>query len=224
MIFKVNTDGTVFTNLHNFAAVSGSLQTNSDGAYPVADLLLSGNTLYGTTYQGGLAGNGTVFKLNTDGTGFTNLHVFTATSGSLSTNSDGSNPSGSLILSGTTLYGTAADGGSAGNGTVFARQCRWHGLYRDLHTFAATSGSLHLNSDGAYPVNVVLSGSTLYGTTDEGGIYGDVYAGSGNGTVFRVNLPMARVSRPCTVLQQPILTLPVRPTSRTARAQAQLAV
>ena len=41
-------------------------------------LILSGNTLYGTAYYGGSAGNGTVFALNTNGTGFTTLHTFTA--------------------------------------------------------------------------------------------------------------------------------------------------
>ena len=53
--------------------------------------------------------NGTVFAVNTDGTGFTNLHSFTAASGSLVsiTNSDGASPYAGLILSGNTLYGTA---------------------------------------------------------------------------------------------------------------------
>ena len=51
--------------------------TNSDGAYPHAGLILSGNTLYGTAYGGGSSGNGTVFAVNTDGTGFTNLYSFT---------------------------------------------------------------------------------------------------------------------------------------------------
>ena len=50
---------------------------NSDGANPRAGLILSGNTLYGTASNGGTSGNGTVFAVNTDGTGFTNLHSFT---------------------------------------------------------------------------------------------------------------------------------------------------
>src|SRR5580700_942205 len=66
-----------FTNLHNFTATSGTLSTNSDGAHPGAGLTLSDNTLYGTAIFGGTAGSGTEFGLNTDGTGFTNLHTFT---------------------------------------------------------------------------------------------------------------------------------------------------
>ena len=119
-VFKLNTDGTGFTNLYSFTKISGPLSTNSDGANPIGGLLLSESTLYGTTQNGGDSGRGTVFKLNTDGTGFTTLYSFTPISGVLSTNSDGANPEAGLILSGNTLYGTARYGGSSGNGTVFS--------------------------------------------------------------------------------------------------------
>src|SRR2546425_1152833 len=91
-----------FTTLHSF--------TGSDGAVPLAGLILSGNTLYGTARDGGSGGNGTVFAVNTDGTGFTNLYSYTFTQ--YYTNSDGADPHG-LILSGNTLYGTTY-GGSSG--------------------------------------------------------------------------------------------------------------
>src|ERR1035437_8816202 len=51
MVFAVNTKGTGFTNLHDFAVTSTNLSgvdTNSDGTYPSAGLMLLGNTLYGT--------------------------------------------------------------------------------------------------------------------------------------------------------------------------------
>src|SRR5207244_4360019 len=83
--------------------------------------LLSNNTLYGTAKIGGSSGVGTVFKVNTDGTGFTNLHSFTAIPAIPPyTNNDGANPVAGLILSGNTLFGTAAGGGSSDGGTVFA--------------------------------------------------------------------------------------------------------
>src|SRR5450759_2288652 len=110
-VFKVNPDGTGFTNLHSFTALSNS--TNSDGAYPEAGLILSGNTLYGTTSGGGSSGDGTVFAVNTNGTGFTTLHSFTY-------GSDGLWPYAGLILSGNTLYGTTSGGGSSSDGTVFS--------------------------------------------------------------------------------------------------------
>src|SRR5260370_15288863 len=80
-----------FTLLHSFTGVS-------DGANPRAGLILSGSTLYGTAGQGGSFGVGTVFAINTDGTGFTNLHNFTG-------GSDGSVPR-ARILSNITLSGT----------------------------------------------------------------------------------------------------------------------
>jgi len=102
-----------FTNLYSFTATSGvSPFTNGDGAGPNAGVILSGTTLYGTAQGGGSSGNGTLFRINTDGKGFTNLHDFSVVN-------DGATPSAGLILSNNTLYGTALRGGSSGNGTVF---------------------------------------------------------------------------------------------------------
>ena len=60
-----------------------------------------------------------MFKVKTDGTGFTSLYDFTATDGN-GHNSDGANPFAELTLSGNTLYGTTKHGGNWGNGTVFS--------------------------------------------------------------------------------------------------------
>ena len=66
-MFAVNRDGTGFKNLYSFTRTAGNIGligTNSDGAWPEAGLILSGNTLYGTTTFGGSSGNGTVFSLS----------------------------------------------------------------------------------------------------------------------------------------------------------------
>jgi uncharacterized repeat protein (TIGR03803 family) len=180
-VFAINTDGTGFTNLHNFSATP--FGTNTDGAIPLAGLFLTNSTLYGTTYQGGSSSNGTVFALNTDGTGFTNLHSFARggeyeqNSFSFYTNSDGAFPNAGVILSGNTLYGTALDGGLSGSGTLFAVNTNGTG-FTNLHTFTATPDSPFTNTDGANPdPGLILSGNTLYGTANAGGV-------SGNGTVF----------------------------------------
>src|SRR4051794_20384609 len=68
-----------FTTLHSFTrGTTNSLgfYTNSEGFRPFAGLLLSRNTFYGTTGDGGSSGYGTVFALKKDGTDFTNLHNF----------------------------------------------------------------------------------------------------------------------------------------------------
>jgi uncharacterized repeat protein (TIGR03803 family) len=168
-MFAVNTDGAGFTNLYSFFGGT------SDGGHPYGGLILSGNTLYGTT------SDGTVFELNTDGTGVTTLHSFSG--------SDGAVPFAGVILAGSTLYGTTYYGGSTygsstGRGTVFAVNTDGTG-FATLHSFTAGSGLPPYvnNSDGAWPVaGLILSGSTLYGTASGGG-------SSGNGTIFSISLP-----------------------------------
>ena len=196
-IFMVNTGSLSVTCLHAFTA--GTLMTlgdytNADGGNPTAALVLAGDTLYGTARNGGVSGDGTVFALHTDGTGFTNLYTFTATAGGAGlddtgTNRDGASPLGGLILAGDTLYGTAYLGGTNGNGTVFKVNTDGSG-FLTLHHFSAGANNatgVFTNGDGALPFGgVALSGSTLYGTTQEGGRfgYGAVYAIQTDGTGF----------------------------------------
>ena len=123
LIPAVRVTAQTFTTLHSFTAggyVSSGKYTNSDGGYPIAGLILSGNSLYGTTSYGGGSSRGTVFKVNTHGRSFMTLHTFSAPDIFSFTNSDGAFPYAGLILSGNTLYGTAVGGGSSGNGTVFS--------------------------------------------------------------------------------------------------------
>jgi uncharacterized repeat protein (TIGR03803 family) len=119
-IFSLGTNGTGFKLLHTFSAGLGTSLTNSDGATPVPALLLSGGTLYGTASAGGTYGNGTVFSLATNGTGFVTLHSFAPLTGSSGINGDGATPFAGLILSGATLFGAAEYGGASGNGTLFS--------------------------------------------------------------------------------------------------------
>jgi len=185
-VFALNTDGTGFTNLHSFTS-------GSDGGLPYAGLILSGNTMYGTADGGGDSGGGTVFKINTDGSGFKTLYNFGPISTNalgVYTNSGGAIPLARLFLSGNTLYGTAAYGGSSGAGTVFAVATDGTG-FTNLHTFtesSTNSSGVYTNSDGAYPdAGLILSGNTLYGTAQIGG-------SSGNGTVFSISLPRPRLT------------------------------
>jgi len=165
-VFGVSTNGTGFTNLYSFTSVTRSNTTNSDGAFPNAGLILSGSTLYGTTIFGGTNSLGTVFAVNTNGTGFTNLHNFSSASA-------GEAPLAGLTLSGNSLYGAAQAG------TVFAINTNGTGFTN------LTSGN-GLVSDPTYALT--LSGNTLYGTTMTGGFqnqgYGSVFAINTNGTGF----------------------------------------
>ncbi len=192
----INLSAQTYTNLHSFAAAGTNasygfaLYTNNDGAYLYSRLVLSGNTLYGTTSGDNTNGIGGLFKINTDGTGFTNFFSFSFINGRETNGDNGSNPFGGLVLSGNTLYGTTRNGGTNATGTVFAIKTDGTG-FTNLYVFSALSKLNPLtNQDGAYPdVGVVLSGIKLYGVTYAGGTHGagTVFAVSTNGTDF-INL------------------------------------
>jgi uncharacterized repeat protein (TIGR03803 family) len=157
-LFSFNTTNNYFTNFYNF--------TNSAiGEYPYAGLVVSGNRLYGTTYQGGSNNWGTVFAVDTDGGNFTNLYNFAY--------SDGANPYGGLLLVGNRLYGTTYQGGP-GAGNIFAINTDGSG-FTNIYNFQDAE-------DGAYPrAALILNGDTLYGVASGGGSNS-----IGSGTIFSV--------------------------------------
>ena len=147
-----------------------SFRGKADGRFPYAGLVrdAAGN-LYGTTYQGGAYGLGTVFKLSKTGKK-TVLHSFARTGG------DGANPEAGLVRDAAgNLYGTTPYGGASGYGTVFMLDTT--GKETVLYSFTGTGG------DGAEPLFGYLvrdAAGNLYGTTEGGGA-------SGYGTVFMLD-------------------------------------
>src|SRR5262249_24949648 len=78
-VFKVNLDGSGYAILHQFGNSNGDGRSPSEGLMPGSDGALYGTTVSGGAYADRL-GNGTVFKLKLDGTGFSVLHSFAGTS------------------------------------------------------------------------------------------------------------------------------------------------
>jgi uncharacterized repeat protein (TIGR03803 family) len=160
-VFKVTPSGTE-TVLYSFAG-------GSDGEHPYAGVIQgSDGNFYGTTYQGGAGGFGTVFKLTPSGTE-TVLYSFAGASG------DGAYPEAGVIQgSDGNLYGSTLQGGASGLGIVF--KLTTNGTETILHAFAGAS-------DGANPTANLVQGSdgNLYGSTSAGG-------SSGDGTFFKVRL------------------------------------
>jgi uncharacterized repeat protein (TIGR03803 family) len=143
-----------------------SFTGGADGSNPFAGLIedKAGN-FYGTSVEGGTAGDGTVFKLAPDGTE-TVLWSFTG--------ADGSYPEAVLVMDKNgNLYGTTSSGGASGFGTVF--EVAPGGTMTVLHTFTGMP-------DGKGPqagVTMDKKGN-LYGTT--------VFGGANNeGTVFKIS-------------------------------------
>ncbi len=168
-VFAVNQDGTGFVTLYSFTG-------GNDGRNPYAGLIQgTDGRLYGTAHQGGATANGTVFAINSDGTGFTALHSFVFST-------DGANPAASL-MQGTDgrLYGVAGSGGINGSGTVFGLNPDGTG-FTTLYKF--TNGN-----DGGTPYASLIQGTDgrLYGTTPDNGFnnnFGAVFAINPDGTGF----------------------------------------
>src|SRR5262249_19274523 len=135
--------------------------------------LLLGHALYGLGR--GAYNNGSIFRVNSDGTGYTVIKNFPPTvfnGVSASTNSDGAGPLGGLVASVNTLYGTTSVGGLYGFGSVFSVQTSG----ADFTVLKHFSGP-----DGKQPYcELRLVSNVLYGTTAGGGDFG-------KGTIFRIN-------------------------------------
>jgi uncharacterized repeat protein (TIGR03803 family) len=169
-VFKVSRDGTDFKVLHVFTknTAVGSF-VNEDGVAPLGKLLQASNGyFYGTTSIGGVNGQGTIFRINFDGTGFQVLKHFAAMPSNDPTTGLPENDTGAGSVTGLIdgndgfLYGVAAAGGANGLGALFA-----------ISVDGATFSLLHSfdGGNGAQPVGELLLGSDgkLYGTTSAGG-------------------------------------------------------
>lgn len=160
------------TVLHSFTG-------GSDGALPWAGLIMKGNSLFGTTIQGGtgttcgLFGGpcGTVFKLTHGKTGWTEKVLYSFLGGS-----DGGFPFAGLVMDKTgNLYGTASQYGASCCGTVFELKRGKKG-WTESTLYSFTGGA-----DGGYPQGGLIFGGAknLYGTTGVGGA-------DGLGTAFQL--------------------------------------
>ncbi|MEI6785402.1 MAG: choice-of-anchor tandem repeat GloVer-containing protein [Verrucomicrobiota bacterium] len=172
VVFKLKQDGSGYTVLHHFTGCRGG----GDGSNPHGLVEGSDGALYGTTKYGGVPGrapvgafedpgisdlgNGTVFKVNKNGSGYSLLRRFTCRNG------DGSMPYAGVVEGRDGgLYGTTFDGGiaSAANGihvgTVFGLN-KDGSRYQVLYTFGTNT------APGARPWASLVAGSegTLYGT------------------------------------------------------------
>ncbi len=158
-IFKIKTDGTGFTNLHNF------IYEDINGSFPVSSLISDGTYLYGTTLYGGASRNGTVYKIKPDGTSFAKIYDF-------ADSTNGHNPGGSLLYDGAYLYGMTRIGGINNKGVLFKVKTDGTGFSK-LIDFNGTSG--YFPNFGS----LISDGTFLYGMTMDGGSIGE-------GNIFKI--------------------------------------
>jgi uncharacterized repeat protein (TIGR03803 family) len=148
--------------LHHF----GPTNTEGVNGWGVVSLGSDG-FLYGCTVNRGPGGGGSIYRVRTNGTGYSVLHSFDRTN-------DGAEPTGGVIVgSDGALYGTTFRGGKQDSGVVF-RIVKDGSDYQVLHHFAATNDCRNPQSE-----LMEAKDGWLYGTATGGG-------GNARGGVFKV--------------------------------------
>lgn len=171
-VFSMQNDGSNFQVVRPLGAGRGL-----DGSNPVGTMIEGpGGFLYGMTYQGGVNGHGTIFRVTSTGTGFSVIRHLLDTA-------DGSFPHGGLYLGlDGALYGVTSDGGQYRGGTLFKIEGDGSG-FQVLHHFNAPI-------EGGFPWGALiqLSDSFLYGLTYREGLYmgGSFYRIKPDGSSFQV--------------------------------------
>jgi uncharacterized repeat protein (TIGR03803 family) len=163
-IFQLTPAG-AFTSVYSFSALDFD-SDNAEGASPNALVLGGDGSLYGTAQNGGTNGAGAVFAF-TPGSGLTALYSFSGLA------TDPALPKSALIAGPDgNFYGTSAEGGAKGSGTIFMATAG--GVVKILFSFPA-------NDDGGDSGAALLPGpdGNFYGTSE-----GD---GAGlDGTIFEI--------------------------------------
>ena len=215
-IFTINTDGSGYSVLHTFApadeAITPSGYDPSLGLPEPRVIQGSDGHLYGTTPSGGAFGQGTIFRLNPNGTSYTVIHDFDSDGGPANImqasdgafygagstifriDGNGNNYTALHFLDGNTEgyspYGTLLQ---ANDGALYGTTCAGGGTNNGGSLFTIkTNGTgfkvLHTfgNNEGARPLGSLIQGSdgALYGTTSQNGTNGNL---SGSGAIFKIN-------------------------------------
>ncbi|MDQ3019094.1 MAG: hypothetical protein M3R36_00765 [Bacteroidota bacterium] len=158
VIFSMGNDGKGFKVLYEFTEGAD----DNLGNEPHHDaMLMYNNVLYGATVYGGNKDNGVIFKINTDGTGYSPIHIFKGGA------DDGAQPHSGVIALNNFLYGLTAEGGAEGKGVIYKMNSGGTD-FSVLHLFVKATGHnphgrLTLGSDG----------HTVFGITKSGGSNGE---------------------------------------------------
>ena len=160
-VFRVDPGTGSETTLYSFQGAS-----QGDASYPTTALVRHHTMLYGTTYRGGKADKGAIYRIDPATGEEKTLHSF-------GSGTDGQDPQGSLVETGGKFYGTTFGGGQFNQGTVFV-------FDPAAHTESALYNFQYAGDGGLPWAGLLNYGGLLYGTTNSGGP-------TGLGTVFSID-------------------------------------
>ncbi len=166
-IFSFSPASRAFTVLHSFDYY--------DGGSPSSPMIQGKDGyLYGVTSYDGAYYDGTIFRIQTTGESFSDLHDFGQSQDGFGNSLDGAYPNGLTQGADGNFYGTTESGGAngSGSGTLF---CLSNGVFSltTLYSFDQKG------QDGYYPVGALAPSATgkFYGVTSGGGA-------NSRGTIF----------------------------------------
>ena len=171
-VFELTPSGSGWTETVLYSFKGG---TDGAGVYGGVILNKQGNSLFGTTSEGGTSGShGTVFQLASNNGIWKEAPIYRFRG-----SRDGGNPYSGLVSdSAGNIYGTTFYGGTKGYGTVFELTHSQTGWKENvLHSFTA-------QKDGGFPYYGTLlvdKAGNLYGTTSVGG-------GMADGVAYELSL------------------------------------
>lgn len=168
LVFRIDTNGTLYKDLLDF--------NGANGKTPYGSLVVQYGIqvdLYGMTQYGGAHDSGCIFRVDTTGSTYVDMHDFKGT--------DGRYPLGSLVFNSNNnvLFGMTSSGGTVNAGTIFE--------ISDIGTPFKVEYSF-AGADGKYPNgSLCISGNVLYGMTSGGGANSDgvVFSVDSNGTGYK---------------------------------------
>jgi uncharacterized repeat protein (TIGR03803 family) len=174
VLFKFALGGSNYQVVFSFGANAGDATDPVRGVFQGPD-----GFFYGTSFTGGANGDGTVYKIQPNGTGYQTLHSFAGGA------TDGINPLAGVVeapdgfLYGTTEFG--GTGGVNGEGVLFMV----HPDGSNYSAFRVLSGT-----DGASPLGgfTVANNGKLYGATQGNGtnLDGSIFTIDQGGTNFTI--------------------------------------
>ncbi|UII20616.1 choice-of-anchor tandem repeat GloVer-containing protein [Fulvivirga ligni] len=130
-IYKIRPDGSDYQVIRSFADYNSVL-----GKTVFGNLTMVNGILYGMTEGGGQYGNGTIFKITTDGSSYVILRHLSVT--------DGAHPLGSLTFNPDDqhFYGMTSKGGNNSMGTIFKMSLTPEYTFTKIYDFTQSGGGV----------------------------------------------------------------------------------